>query len=147
MNVELLKDLPAYCERENLVGSLANVSALLMENFKDINWIGFYLYDGKVLRLGPFQGKTACTQIAMGRGVCGKAAADKVSILVENVDQFPDHIVCDSASRSEVVVPVIQNNQLKGVLDVDSASLGRFNNQDQKFFECVVDVLIENLEF
>lgn len=142
-----LEDLPAYCERENLVGSLSNVSALLMSAMNDVNWLGFYLYDGKVLRLGPFQGKPACTMIALGKGVCGTAAAEKKTLLVEDVEQFPGHIACDSASRSEIVVPILQNGKMVGVLDVDSPSLSRFGAEEQKFFEQAVEILVRHLDF
>ena len=142
-----LKDLPAYCERSNLVGSLANVSALLMDAVSEVNWLGFYLFDGKKLILGPFQGRPACTQIELGKGVCGTSAQQQRTIRVDDVDQFPGHIVCDSQSRSEIVVPIVQNGILRGVLDVDSPKLSRFNQADEVFFQQVVEVLIKNLNF
>jgi len=125
---------------------LANAAALLNSRFKDINWIGFYLVDfqdsAETLWLGPFQGLPACTMIPFNKGVCGASATQKKSLRVEDVDQFPGHIVCDSRSRSEVVVPMIYNGQTIGVLDVDSASLNRFNEDDQKFFEEAVRIIM-----
>lgn len=126
---------------------LANAAALLNSQFKDINWIGFYLVDEKdsseTLWLGPFQGLPACTMIPFSKGVCGAAATQKKTMRIANVDQFPGHIVCDSRSRSEVVVPLIKNQKVIGVLDVDSASLARFNEDDQKFFESAVQILMK----
>lgn len=116
-----------------------------MSRFEDINWVGFYLVNDdepRTLWLGPFQGQPACTMIPFEKGVCGAAARDKKTIRVENVDEFPGHIVCDSRSKSEVVVPLIVNEKLVGVLDVDSASLKRFSEEDQIFFENVVKILI-----
>lgn len=129
---------------------LANTAALLNSRFKDINWIGFYLVDlqdtapssSEILWLGPFQGLPACTMIPFSKGVCGASALQKKTMRVEDVDQFPGHIVCDSRSRSEVVVPLIHNEKVIGVLDVDSASLNRFSEDDQKFFEVAVRILL-----
>jgi GAF domain-containing protein len=130
-----------------LIGSLSNVSALLMEGVDRLNWVGFYLFDGEKLRLGPFQGRPACTEIALGRGVCGTAAQSRQSVRVDDVDAFPGHIACDSASKSEVVVPIVQNGKLVGVLDVDSPEKSRFTEQEQKFFEQVVEALTIHLDF
>lgn len=129
---------------------LANAAALLNSRFKDINWIGFYLIDqndqskssAETLWLGPFQGLPACTMIPFSKGVCGAAASQRKTMRVEDVDQFPGHIVCDSRSKSEVVVPMIHNEKVIGVLDVDSASLNRFNDADQKFFEDAVRIIM-----
>lgn len=128
---------------------LANMSAHLFLNVKDINWVGFYLTDetDKNLWLGPFQGKPACTMIPFAKGVCGTAAQNKKSMLVTDVDLFPGHIVCDSESRSEVVIPLIVNGQVKGVLDIDSPLLARFDQQDQSFFETAVQILLEKNNF
>ncbi len=144
---DVLGDLSAYCEQHNLMGSLANVSALLMASQSEINWLGFYLYDGEKLILGPFQGHPACTQIAIGKGVCGTAAQQRRTVIVDNVDEFPGHIVCDSRSKSEIVVPLVQNGKLIGVLDVDSPKLARFNQKDQEFYEKAVATLLANLDF
>lgn len=143
----LLSDLPAYCEKHNLIGSLANVSALLITASVDLNWLGFYLFDGEKLILGPFQGAPACTQIHLGKGVCGTAADQQKTIRVDDVDQFPGHIVCDSRSRSELVVPLVQAGRLVGVLDIDSPSLARFNKEDEIFFEKVAHALVTHLDF
>ncbi len=142
-----LSEISAYCEKQNLMGSLANVSAFLMAHTQDVNWLGFYLYDGAKLVLGPFQGKPACTQIQLGKGVCGTAAVERKPLCVDNVDAFPGHIVCDSNSRSELVIPIIQNDKLVGVLDIDSPRLARFNQQDQIFYERVVESLVQHLDF
>jgi L-methionine (R)-S-oxide reductase len=144
---DTLKDLSAYCERDNFIGSLSNVSALLMSAVPDVNWLGFYLFDGAKLILGPFQGRPACTQIQLGKGVCGTSALQQKTIRVDDVDQFPGHIVCDSQSRSEIVVPIIQDGLLRGVLDVDSPKLSRFNRDDEMFFEKAVEILTKNLNF
>ncbi len=124
---------------------LANMSALLFQHIPDINWVGFYLTDEskKNLWLGPFQGQPACTMIPFSKGVCGTAATEKRTILVLDVDLFPGHILCDSRSRSEVVVPLIVNSEVIGVLDVDSATGARFTQQDQAFFESAVQILLE----
>ena len=130
---------------------LSNAAALLWDALDDINWAGFYLVDPVTvtgsgprtpeLRLGPFQGKVACVRIPFGRGVCGTAAATKTSQLVEDVHQFPGHIACDSASNSEVVVPIFKDDQVVGVLDIDSPSVARFTQEDLAGLEQVVKVL------
>jgi GAF domain-containing protein len=124
------------------ITDLANTSAYLMEHMPDINWVGFYLWDGSQLVLGPFQGRVACTEISLQRGVCGHAALTKKSVKVDDVDQFPGHIVCDSRSRSEMVIPLIQNDKLLGVLDIDSASLSRFSAQELEICESMVQILL-----
>ncbi len=146
-NSDPLVDLPFYCEKGNLIGSLANVSALLMAEIPHINWVGFYLYDGKKLVLGPFQGRPACTQILIGKGVCGTAALQKKTLRIADVEQFPGHIVCDSRSQAELVVPLLRGQRLYGVLDVDSPQKERFTAQDQIFFEKAVQLLMEHLDF
>ena len=130
---------------------LSNAAALLWDALDDINWAGFYLVDPATvtgsgprtpeLRLGPFQGKVACVRIPFGRGVCGTAAETKTSQLVEDVHQFPGHIACDSASNSEVVVPIVKDNQVVGVLDIDSPSVARFAQEDLTGLEQVVKAL------
>mgnify|MGYP000865592044 FL=1 len=143
---------------------LSNAAALLWDALDDINWAGFYLVDPSTvvdlepgsepglepgsselrlpeLRLGPFQGKVACVRIPFGRGVCGTAAATKISQLVEDVHQFPGHIACDSASNSEVVVPIFKDEQVVGVLDIDSPSVARFTQEDLAGLEQVVEAL------
>lgn len=130
---------------------LSNAAALLWDALDDINWAGFYLVDPATvtgagastpeLRLGPFQGKVACVRIPFGRGVCGTAAATKTSQLVEDVHQFPGHIACDSASNSEVVVPIFKDDQVVGVLDIDSPNVARFTQEDLAGLEQVVKAL------
>ncbi len=120
---------------ENLVTNLANCSAALKQTFEKISWVGFYLFDGKRLYLGPFQGKVACTSISIGRGVCGTAAEKRESVVVPDVEKFPGHIFCDVDSRSEIVVPLLKREKLLGVLDLDSTSLSSFNDTDKKYLE------------
>ena len=124
----------------DLVANAANVSALLYHSLPDINWLGFYFYKDGELVVGPFQGKPACVRIAMGKGVCGTAAARRETIVVPDVNAFPGHIACDAASRSEIVVPLIQDGQLIGVLDVDSPSLARFDDEDQAGLEALAKI-------
>lgn len=129
----LNSQLKALLDNEpDVIPGLANASALLMGALKNINWAGFYLMKRGELLLGPFQGKTACVHIAVGRGVCGSAVAmDKVQ-LVHDVHEFPGHIACDSASRSEIVVPLHHNGSIMGVLDIDSPITGRFDAADKE---------------
>ena len=119
------------------IANLANTSALLWETLDNLNWVGFYLREGDTLILGPFQGKVACIEIPMGRGVCGTAAAQGETVRVEDVHAFPGHIACDSASNSEVVVPLFVNGEVIGVLDVDSPLVGRFDEEDKAGLEAV----------
>ncbi|MBR2121941.1 MAG: GAF domain-containing protein [Lachnospiraceae bacterium] len=111
---------------------LSNVSALLYENLRDINWAGFYLMRKGRLVLGPFQGKTACIHIEVGKGVCGTAVRDRCVIRVEDVHEFPGHIACDAASASEIVVPLFKADKVIGVLDIDSPHKGRFDEADEE---------------
>ena len=127
--------------------ALANAAALLWEALDDINWAGFYLTKGDTLYLGPFQGKTACTVIPFGRGVCGTAAATRQIQLVADVHQFPGHIACDSASNSEIVLPLIVGGALVGVLDIDSPSLNRFDTIDAEGLAGIVAVLTEQVDW
>ena len=129
----------------HLVANLANVSAAIWQEMDRINWAGFYLMEGGKLVLGPFQGKPACIEIAVGRGVCGTAVAERKTQLVEDVHQFPGHIACDSASNSEIVVPMYKNGEVFGVLDIDSPYYARFTKDDQAGMEEVVRVLEKNL--
>ena len=121
--------------------NLANASALLYETLADINWAGFYLLEGQTLVLGPFQGKPACIEIPLGRGVCGTAAAEDRTQLVYDVHRFPGHIACDSASNSEIVVPLRKAGAVVGVLDIDSPSVGRFTGEDQAGLEAFAAVI------
>ena len=113
------------------IANMANAAALLYHTLEDINWAGFYLMENGILVLGPFQGKTACIEIKVGKGVCGTAVERNESMLVENVHEFPGHIACDSASNSEIVLPIHVNGKIVGVLDIDSPSLARFDEEDR----------------
>ena len=132
---------------QDLIANLANTSALLFTSLPQLNWAGFYLLNSpKELVLGPFQGKPACVRIALGRGVCGTAAAERRTVLVPNVHEFPGHIACDSASNSEIVLPLIRaNGELLGVLDLDSPVLERFDVIDQQGLEQIVRTLLATL--
>lgn len=128
------------------IANLANASALIYQTMEGLNWAGFYILEGDTLILGPFQGKPACIEIPVGKGVCGTAAQRKESVLVEDVHLFPGHIACDSASNSEIVVPVFfAEDRLFGVLDIDSPFVGRFTEEDRKGLELFVRTLEEQL--
>ena len=124
----------------------ANLSALVFHALPDLNWVGFYFYDGKELVVGPFQGHPACVRIALGKGVCGTAAATRHTQRVADVDAFPGHIPCDSASRSELVVPLFHAEQLIGVFDLDSPQLDRFDADDQHGLELIAGIFLETLQ-
>src|SRR5690554_7674122 len=125
------------------LANLANTSALLFSQVEDLNWVGFYLLEGNELVLGPFQSKPACVRIPLGKGVCGTSAEQRKPIVVPNVHEFPGHIVCDAASRSEVVVPLLtKQGELLGVLDLDSPVVGRFSEQDAQSLSEIVDILL-----
>lgn len=126
---------------EWVITNLANASALIWESLDDINWAGFYIMRNGRLELGPFQGKTACTVIALDKGVCGAAAREDKTQLVEDVHQFPGHIACDSASNSEIVVPIHKDGAVWGVLDIDSPLTGRFTAHDQTGLEQLVRII------
>jgi GAF domain-containing protein len=123
------------------VANLANASALLWQHLPDINWAGFYKMEDGILVLGPFQGKPACIEIKVGRGVCGTAVAEDQTQLVCDVHEFPGHIACDAASNSEIVVPIHVNGVIWGVLDIDSPNVGRFTEADRKGLERFVKIL------
>ena len=127
------------------VANLANASALLWQEMPRLNWVGFYKMENGKLVLGPFQGKPACIEIPVGRGVCGTAVAEDKVQLVYDVHQFPGHIACDSASNSEIVLPIHVNGAVWGVLDIDSPEIGRFTEEDQAGLEALVLVLEEML--
>ena len=136
---QLLGSARALLEGErDLIANAANLSALLFHSLPDLNWAGFYLLKGGELVLGPFQGKPACVRIALGRGVCGTAAQQRRTVVVPDVHAFPGHIACDSASNSEVVVPVVQGGRVIGVLDLDSPHAGRFDHEDAAGLEAIV---------
>ncbi|MBH1940403.1 GAF domain-containing protein [Mobilitalea sibirica] len=134
--------LTALLENEtNLIPNLSNASALLNLALKDINWVGFYLVKNNKLLLGPFQGKPACIHIPIGRGVCGTAVSEEQTQLVIDVHQFPGHIACDCASRSEIVIPIRNRGKVVGVLDIDSPLIARFDAIDREGLEKVVQIL------
>ncbi|MAB99230.1 MULTISPECIES: GAF domain-containing protein [Pseudomonas] len=127
----------------DFIANAAQFSAFLFQEVADLNWAGFYLARGEELVLGPFQGKVACVRIPFGRGVCGAAAATRLTQRVEDVHAFAGHIACDSASNSELVVPVIKDGRLIGVLDLDSPNVGRFSEADQRGIEQMVEVFVQ----
>jgi len=127
------------------IANAANLAALVYHSLPDLNWAGFYFFDGNELVVGPFQGLPACVRIPLDKGVCGAAARTLQTQRVEDVDAFPGHIACDSASRSELVVPLSRNGQLVGVLDLDSPKLARFDEEDQRGLESIAAVFVESL--
>ncbi len=132
---------------EPLVSNLANVTAALKDAFAKISWVGFYLFKDNILYLGPFQGKVACTTIRVGKGVCGTSAEKRQTIIVEDVEKFPGHIACDDGSKSEIVVPILKNDNLFGVLDIDSYQLSAFNEIDKKYLVLICSLLTVRLSF
>ncbi|MBO4675384.1 MAG: GAF domain-containing protein [Elusimicrobiaceae bacterium] len=135
----LIPQIIALLQMEtDAVANMANVSAALFNGLPNLNWAGFYILRGEELVLGPFQGKPACVRIKMGRGVCGTAAQTGKIQRVANVHKFPGHIACDSASKSEIVVPIFKDKQVWGVLDIDSPIENRFDEEDQQYLEKVV---------
>lgn len=142
---EQYQQLIAQCEallhgERHRVANAANISALLFNSLSEVNWLGFYFLEQGELIVGPFQGLPACVRIALGKGVCGTAATTRETQLVPDVHAFPGHIACDSASQSEIVVPLIKNGELIGVLDVDSPVLERFDDIDKAAFERIAEL-------
>lgn len=138
MNAELkslTEDVP------HLIANLANASALIYDTMTELNWAGFYLMEGGKLVLGPFQGKVACIEIPVGKGVCGTAVKENKTQRIEDVHKFPGHIACDGASNSEIVVPIHKNGEVFGVLDIDSPVFNRFSDEDEKGLEEFVKIL------
>jgi GAF domain-containing protein len=131
-----------FADERDFIANAAQFSAFLYSQVEDLNWAGFYLNKAEELVLGPFQGQVACVRIAFGRGVCGAAAATRQTQRVEDVHAFPGHIACDSASNSELVVPLVKEGHLIGVLDLDSPKLARFSEQDQVGIEALVEVFL-----
>ena len=143
----LAQQLAALLEGEpDAIANAANTSALIYQLLPDLNWAGFYFMRGPELVLGPFQGKTACVRIAVGRGVCGTAVERKASLVVPDVHAFPGHIACDSASRSELVVPIIKEERVLGVLDLDSPHPNRFDEEDRVGCERLVQIYLNASE-
>ena len=134
-----------YGEHDRIANA-ANLSALVYHSLPDLNWVGFYFYDGAELVVGPFQGLPACVRIPLHKGVCGAAASTRQTQRVEDVHAFPGHIACDAASRSELVVPLVHNGELVGVFDLDSPLPGRFDADDQQGLEAIAQAWIEALQ-
>lgn len=130
----------------DLIANAANFASLVYHALPDINWAGWYFEKDGELVLGPFQGKPACVRIALGKGVCGTAAQQRQTILVDNVHDFPGHIACDSASNSEIVVPLISEQRLIGVLDLDSPTLARFDDDDARGLNELVDIFLKSVQ-
>ena len=142
---ELNKQLAAVLSGErNGLANTANMAALLYQGLPELNWAGFYFLHGTELVLGPFQGKVACVRIALGRGVCGTAATRRATVIVPDVHAFPGHIACDSASRSEIVVPLVRDGRLWGVLDLDSPRPARFDQDDAAGLQTAVELLLDH---
>jgi L-methionine (R)-S-oxide reductase len=135
-----------FSGERNGLANTANMCALLHQMLPDVNWVGFYFLRGGELVLGPFQGKVACVRIALGRGVCGTAAARRETLVVPDVNEFPGHIACDASSRSEIVVPLVQDGHLVGVLDLDSPNLSRFDREDREGLEAAAILLLQSSE-
>ncbi|MEO5560786.1 MAG: GAF domain-containing protein [Dokdonella sp.] len=131
-------------ERDRIANS-ANFAALVWHAVPDINWCGFYFFDGTELVVGPFQGRPACVRIALGKGVCGTAATTRQTQLVRDVNEFAGHIACDSASQSEIVVPLVESGRLLGVWDVDSPHIARFDDEDRAGMERLCTIFLESL--
>ncbi|MFC3095777.1 GAF domain-containing protein [Alteromonas sediminis] len=129
----------------DLIANMANISALLFNQMDDVNWAGFYLYKEEQLVLGPFQGQPACIRIPMGKGVCGTAAQTRITQRIDDVHVFEGHIACDAASNSEIVIPVVKNDKLIGVLDIDSPVFARFDEIDEKGLSDVVANLVTRI--
>lgn len=137
----LCEQIKALIQNENdIIANMSNIAAVIHETFK-FWWTGFYRVINNELVLGPFQGTVACTRIAYGKGVCGTAWKESKTIVVEDVHEFPGHIACSSASKSEIVVPIIKDNQVVGVLDIDSEKLATFDNIDKEWLEKIIDLV------
>ena len=142
----LISQLKSLLTRDdNLISNLSNCTAAIKDVFEKVSWVGFYLFDGNKLCLGPFQGKVACTSIEIGKGVCGTSADKRETITVPDVNKFPGHIACDSKSRSEIVIPIIKNDDLIGVLDLDSYAYNSFGEADKKYLEEICKFLSEEI--
>lgn len=137
----LLPQIKGLVEGESdLIANLANIAGALKEQFNWL-WVGFYIVRGEELVLGPFQGPVACTRIRYGKGVCGSSWKEERTLIVPDVEKFPGHIACSSLSKSEIVIPVIRENKVKAVLDVDSTALNEFDSTDQKYLELIIDLI------
>jgi len=137
-NMLLLNIINILKNEEDFIANLANISALIYEHISDLNWVGFYIVKNNKLILGPFQGKVACSQIEIGSGVCGTCVKEKSTQLVNNVHEFDNHIACDDASNSEIVIPIFNNENVVAILDIDSPLLNRFTKLDKQHLEKIV---------
>lgn len=149
MNNQLIETIKSFFNDDidyDPITILSNTSAIINQFFPNINWVGFYLYKDEILKLGPFQGKPACMFIKLENGVCGWSARNKKSIIVDNVHEFEGHIACDSASNSELVVPIIINNELYGLLDIDSPLYNRFDKSDLEMFEQIINIISKKIK-
>ncbi len=145
MDKMIVKKLQSLVEGEsNFIANTSNFSALIFDEWQDLNWVGFYMYDGKELVLSAFQGKPACLRIPLGRGVCGTAFQNNETLIVEDVHEFPGHIACDAASNSEIVIPIQYDGNLIGVLDIDSPIKNRFSSEEGIVLEEMLEALIES---
>ena len=138
-----LKSLLA--KEDNLISNLSNFAAAIKDTFDKVSWVGFYLFDGNKLYLGPFQGKVACTNIEIGKGVCGTSAEKRETVIVPDVNKFPGHIFCDGNSKSEIVIPLIRKNKLLGVLDLDSHEFNSFGKTDKEYLEEICKFLCDEI--
>lgn len=142
----LVSQLKSLLTRDDkLISNLSNLTAAINDTFNKVSWIGFYLFDGSKLYLGPFQGKLACTNIEIGKGVCGTSAEKRETIIVPDVNKFPGHIFCDGDSKSEIVIPLIKNGRLVGVLDLDSHEYNSFGETDKIYLEEICKFLCEEI--
>ncbi len=142
----LIQQIESILEDEtDSIANMANVSSIIKMNMPDLNWVGFYLYKEDQLVLGPFQGNVACTRLYKGKGVCSKAIETNTIQNIPNVDEFPGHVVCDAASKSELVIPLYINNKPYGVLDIDAPVYNRFSQEDQDAFEAIGKLLEQKL--
>ena len=141
-----LQSRSLFDDERDFIANAANLSSLLFHSLPDLNWAGLYLYKHDELVLGPFQGMPACVRIALGKGVCGTAAMHRQTLIVPNVHDFPGHIACDSASNSEIVVPILKDETLLGVLDLDSPSFGRFDDEDARGLNELVEILVASCD-
>ena len=138
-----LKSLLA--KEDELISNLSNFAAAIKDTFDKVSWVGFYLFDGNKLYLGPFQGKVACTNIEIGKGVCGTSAEKRETVIVPDVNKFPGHIFCDGNSKSEIVIPLIRKNKLLGVLDLDSHEFNSFGKIDKEYLEEICKFLCDEI--
>lgn len=142
---EMLKNLIA--DEKNWLANTANAAALIFQELEGINWAGFYFMEGQELVLGPFQGRPACVRIKIGKGVCGSAVKDKKTYVVDDVDQFEGHIACDSRTKSEIVIPLFKEDEIMGVMDIDSPITGRFTDKEQKYLQELAEILVSGSVF